>query len=93
MEKKFTKEGDSIRAELTDLMPAYAEIARIIGVEEAQKLFYGLRGQTISFNQHFYNVEYVRRYSREKYNGSNIKELARELGYTERRIRYFLNEK
>lgn len=87
------KEGGTIRAEFTDLMPSYAEIARIIGVDETRKLFYGLKGQTISFNQHFYNVEYVRRYSRETYNGSNIKELAKELGYTERRIRYFLNEK
>lgn len=74
-------------------MPSYAEIARIIGIDETQKLFYGLKGQTICFNQHFYNTEYVRRYSKAKYNGSNIKELAKELGYTERRIRYFLNEK
>lgn len=74
-------------------MPSYSEIARLIGVEEARKIFEELKGQTISFNQHFYNAQYVKRYIKEKYDGSNIKELAKELGYTERRIRYYLNEK
>jgi len=37
-----------------------------------------------------YNTDYVAAYVKENYNGENIRELAREFEYSERRVREFL---
>lgn len=73
-----------------DFVPIYEEIAKIIGEEETIKFYENFRGQQITFPRRLFNKEYVARHIKENYNGTNIRELAREFEYSERRIREFL---
>lgn len=71
----------------------YEEMANLIGVEDTIKIYEYFKGQQIIFPQRLYNKEYVAKYVREHYNGTNIKELSRKFDYSDRRIRQFLFEK
>ena len=73
-----------------NFVPIYEEIASVIGEEETVKLYKKFRGQQITFPQRLYNTDYVAAYVKENYNGENIRELAREFEYSERRVREFL---
>lgn len=75
-----------------DLMPLYKEISEIIGIEQTEKLYLHFRGQQVLFTQKYYNTEYLRKYLKENYNGSNIGELSRIFGYSERRLRQILKD-
>lgn len=74
----------------SDFVPAYKEIAEVIGVDETIKIFEHFRGQQMTFPQRIYSIEYVEKYVRDNYDGTNIRELARKFNYSERRIRDFL---
>jgi len=75
-----------------DLMGVYKEIAEILDVDSAYKVFKELRGQQICFPQRFYDSKKVKDIVRSEYTGNNAKELARKYGYSERRIRQFLSK-
>ena len=77
----------------SDFVPLYKEIAEEIGVENTVKLFMHFKGQQMTCPQRLFSIEYVKKYVKENYDGTNIKELARKFGYSERRIRDFLKEK
>lgn len=77
----------------SDLMPLYKEMAEIIGVEQTWKIYKHFKGQQVLFPQRIYNLEFVKKYVREHYNGKNAGELGRKFGYSERRIRQFLAKK
>lgn len=81
-----------VKAEKDDLMGVYKEIAEILDVDSAYKLFKELRGQQICFPQRFYDSKKVKDIVRSEYTGNNAKELARNYGYSERRIRQFLSK-
>ncbi len=74
----------------SDFVPAYKEIAEVIGVDETIKIFEHFRGQQMTFPQRIYSIEYVEKYVKDNYDGTNIRELARKFNYSERRIRDFL---
>ena len=74
----------------SDLMPLYKEMAEIIGVEQTWKIYKHFMGQQGLFPQRMYNLEFVKKYVREHYDGKNAGELGRKFGYSERRIRRFL---
>lgn len=75
----------------SDLVPTYKEIADIVGLENAFKLYEHFRGQQICMPQRIYRIEYVARYVQEHYDGKNIRTFAKEFNYSERRIRQLLN--
>lgn len=77
----------------SNFVPMYEEVARVIGTEDTVKLYEYFKGQQICFPQRLYKTDYIVKYVKENYNGSNIRELARMFGYTERRIRQLLKEK
>ena len=72
------------------LQGVYKELAEIIGVEAAIAVYKELKGQQVTFPTRLYEHNYVIREVNLRYNGSNLKELAREFGYTERWIRTFI---
>ena len=76
----------------SNFAPMYEEVANVIGADDTVKLYEYFKGQQICFPQRLYKTDYVVRYVKENYNGSNIRELARTFGYTERRIRQLLKE-
>ena len=78
--------------EPSDLVSIYCEMAEIVGIENTCKLFEHFRGQSTSFPQRLYNIQYVERYVKENYDGTNLREFARMFNYSERRIRQLLKE-
>lgn len=75
-----------------DFNKIYEEMASLIGIEDTIKIYEYFRGQQIIFPQRLYSKEYVIKYVRENYDGTNIKELSRKFDYSDRRIRQFLFE-
>lgn len=74
-----------------DLMGIYKDIAEILDVDSAYRIFKELRGQQVCFPQRFYDSNKVKEIVKSKYTGHNAKELAKTYGYSERRIRQFLS--
>ena len=70
----------------------YREIAIATNVDIAMAMFNMFGGQQIVFPKRLYSKEYVRRYIIKNYNGKNIRQLSKDLGYSDRRIRQILNE-
>ena len=80
----------SIKLKAEDLNGVYAELAELLGLDAVQKLFCRYRGTQISFPVRLFSSTHIRDSIRRKYNGSNIRSLAMEYGYTERWIRKLL---
>lgn len=78
-------------AKTEDLMGIYKDIAEILDVDSAYRIFKELRGQQVCFPQRFYDSNKVKEIVKSKYTGHNAKELAKTYGYSERRIRQFLS--
>ncbi len=76
-------------AKKDDLMGIYKDIAEILDVDSAYRLFRELHGQQVCFPQRFYDSNKVKEIVRSQYTGHNAKELAKIYGYSERRIRQF----
>ncbi len=79
--------------DISSLQEPYEEIAEIIGVEATVAIFNELKGQQITFPTRLYKKSYVIKEVNLRYDGGNLKELAREFNYTERWIRTFINKK
>lgn len=73
--------------EAENLNGAYAEIAALLGVEAAKKLYNLYRGTQVSFPIEFLSREYIFEQIISEYDGTNIRELATKYGYTEKWIR------
>lgn len=74
-------------------MGIYKEIAEILDMDSAYKLFKEMRGQQICFPQRFYDSKKIKSIVQKEYTGQNAKDLAKNFGYSERRIRQFISEK
>ena len=85
------KAGGTFNVKNSDLTPVYREIADEIGFENTVKIYNQFKGQQVSFPQRLYAAEYVIRYIKENKGNMSVKELAKKFGYTERRIRQFMN--
>ena len=79
-----------MRAE--DLSEIYKEIAEKIGIDNAIAIHDLFQGQQVQFPQKLYNKEYTYRCIIASYNGRNIRQLAQQFGYSDRRIRQILKE-
>ena len=74
-----------------DLAGVYQEIAEQIGVKETRILYDHFKGQQLSLPIKFYNNDYIgTRIKGEYHSGKTIKEIARNYGYTERRVRQII---
>ena len=65
----------------------YAEIADLIGYENALMIFDRYKGQQINFPIRLYDKASVKEVIKEMYNGENAKELARQFNYSERWVK------
>lgn len=75
-----------------DLAGIYKEVASQIGVNNAYKLYCYFRGQQITFPIKFYSSECVAAHIIADYDGSNIRAISRNYGYSESRIRQILSQ-
>ncbi len=70
----------------------YKELAELIGDKETVKLWENYQGLTISFPKKLYSNDYVRSYINENIGKKTIKEIAKEVELSERRVRQIMNE-
>lgn len=77
----------------SNLQGVYKELAEIIGMEATIAVYNELKGQQVTFPTRLYERNYVIEEVNSRYNGVNLKELAKEFNYTERWIRTFINKK
>lgn len=75
----------------SDLVSVYGEIAEVVGIDDAFKLYEHFKGQQMNFPQRIYSIKYVEEYVKEHYDGTNLREFAKKFNYSERRIRQLLN--
>ena len=77
---------------IDNLTGIYQEIAQITNVETAIKMHNLFKGQQITFPQRLYNIDFIRSYVKENYDGHNIRELSQKFGLSDRRIRQIIKE-
>lgn len=65
----------------------YITLIELVGIEATIKIYEAFRGQEIFFPKRFLHSDYIALQIMEKYDGTNLKELATEYGYTERHLR------
>ena len=85
----LTEKGE--QADISGLNDVYRELCDLVGYENMLKLYKQHKGFQVNFPTRLYSKDYVREVLKKEYNGSNTKELARRLGYSERWIREPLN--
>lgn len=82
---------ESLRQE--SLNGIYGELAALIGLESMLQVYLQFKGQQITFPVKLFSEEYTMRQIRAEYNGSNVRELAKKYGYSERWVRELLRQK
>lgn len=70
----------------------YRNLCDCIGLENTIKVYSMFRGQQITFPIRMIAPEYVYRCVRERFDGTNIKQLALEFGYSEKWIRRIIRQ-
>lgn len=53
----------------SDFVSVYCEIAELVGVENAVKIYEHFRGQQMAFPTRIYSIQYVEKYVKEHYDG------------------------
>lgn len=76
---------DDIKPE--QLAEIYRDMSEIVGIEKTVLIYSAFKGQQVSFPLHLFSAEYIKSCIKSEYNGSNIKQLARKFGYSERWVR------
>lgn len=71
--------------------PIYEEISEEFGYEVALKVYQLYKGMQITFPTRLFNPEYVKQQIPIEYDGTNIKQLAKKYGYSEKTIRRMIN--
>ena len=70
----------------------YREMVEILGEEATLKIYENFRGQQVTFPMRLYSKSYVEEYIIKNYNGKNIKEISRKLGYTCNWVQQVINK-
>ena len=68
----------------------YEEISEEFGYDIAIKMYQIYKGMQISFPTRLFNPDYVKNQIPIEYDGTNIKQLAKKYGYSEKTIRRML---
>lgn len=75
-----------------DLVGVYREIAEVIGIEATILLHERFQGQQITLPKKLYTKEYIISLVKKDESRSNVKYIASEFGYTERRLRQIIKD-
>lgn len=69
----------------------YREICDAVGLDGAIAIYQLYKGQQITFPIHLFNAKRIQCIIIKEYDGSNIRELAKKYGYSEKTVRRLLN--
>ena len=79
-------------AKKEDFNGVYATIFEHIGEEVTRDIHRVFGGQQFNFPKKLYSKAYVIRYLKKNYNGKNVRQLAKELDYSERWVQAIINK-
>jgi Mor family transcriptional regulator len=74
------------------LNTVYKEISEKLGMETALEIYQLFKGQQVTFPMRFFNSECIRKIIIQEYDGTNLKKLAVQYGYSEKTIRRIIRE-
>lgn len=75
----------------SDFSGVYQDMVENLGVEVTKRIYKHYNGQQVTFPMRLYSKKYILERLKE-YDGSNLKELSRELGYSERWLRHLIEK-
>ena len=70
----------------------YNDISEAFGMDVAIQMYQTYRGMQITFPTRLFNPEYVKTQVPIEYDGTNIKQLAKKYGYSEKTIRRMIKD-
>lgn len=70
----------------------YKEICTLIGLDAAIAIYQAYKGQQITFPIHLFNTKRIQRSIIREYDGTNLKELAKKYGYSEKTVRRMIKD-
>lgn len=77
---------------ISDFAGVYKELASVIGIPATIALHQVYNGQQLTLPRKLYSRDYIISQVKATEKGSNVKQIASEYGYTERRLRQILKE-
>ena len=81
-----------MKKEKSDYRGIYSEMVEILGEEIVMIIHKHYKGQQISLPIKLYSDNYIRKYIIENYEKKSNRELARELGYSDRWVNKLVNK-
>lgn len=76
-----------------DLAGIYKEVAETVGIDNAYEIYLHFKGMQMMFPLKFYSNEYIAQQITEEYEkGKNVRDLVREYGLSESRVRQILRK-
>lgn len=84
--------GDMDEKESALFNEVYREICDAVGFDGAIAIYQLYKGQQITFPIHLFNVKRIQCSIIKEYDGSNIRELAKRYGYSEKTIRRMIKD-
>lgn len=73
-----------MKIERDDFRGIYAEMSKILGEEIVKIIYKYNKGQQINLQMRLYSNEYVEKYIVNNYGKSSVREMVRELGYSDK---------
>lgn len=75
----------------SDYSGIYKDMVEVLGEEITLKVYENYKGQQVTFPMRLHSKSYILKYLRNNFDGSNLKQLSRELGYTEKWLKQLIN--
>lgn len=76
-----------------DLAGIYKEVAETVGIDNAYEIYLHFKGMQMMFPLKFYSNEYIAQQITEEHErGKNVRDLVREYGLSESRVRQILRK-
>lgn len=70
----------------------YKEICEVIGLDGAIAIYQLYKGHQITFPIHLFNSKRIQRSIIKEYDGTNVRELAKKYGYSEKTVRRMIRD-
>jgi len=87
---KYSQEVMNVDKQLFNSV--YKDIAEAFGMDVAIQFYQMYKGMQISFPTRLFNPDYVRTQIPIEYDGTNIKQLAKKYGYSEKTVRRMIKQ-
>ena len=89
----FQEGGDSMEEKEADLLnEVYREISTVMGLDSAISIYQMYKGQQITFPVHLFNAKRIQNSIIKEYDGTNLRDLAKKYGYSEKTIRRMIKD-